>query len=255
MTETILDPEILTPEQITVPAVTNAEEIELLAQRFALEAQMDLQMAQAVTVTDDPSYEQAGQLRIAIDRKRKGGEGVVEIVCTPLYARWKQFRGLLMGPVDTRGAALKILSDKRLAYEREQKAKAEAERRLLEEAARREQERLNKLALERAQRAEARGDTAKAEEILETVPQVPIPVAPIAPPVAKTKGVAKVIYWRAQVVDLKALVTAVAAGEVPLDAILANEAWLNRTANALKHNMRYAGVQVVSEERERSTGR
>lgn len=249
--------EVLDPEttDLPIPAITAANEIEALADRFALEAQTDLRMAEAVQVTDDQSYEQAGQLRVAIDKKRKGGEGIVETVCGPLYAKWKAFRGLLMRPVETRTQALKVLSDKRLAYEREQQRKAEEARRLAEEAARREQERLNRLALERAARAEAKGDMARAEEILESVPQVPIPPPLLEPPVSKTKGVAKVTYYSARVTDLAALVTAVAAGEVPLDAILPNQAWLDRTAKALRQSMKYPGVQVVNEEREKSTGR
>jgi hypothetical protein len=279
MTETtVLEPGILTPDQITVPAITNADEIEALAQRYALEAQTDLNMAQAVQVTDDSSYEQAGALRVAIDKKRKGGEGVVEIVCGPLYTKWKRFRTLLMAPVDTRAQALKVLSDRRLAYERKKQEEAEAERQRLEEAARQEQARLDKLALERAQRAEARGDTAKAEEILATVPQIPIVLTPTEPVVPKTKGIAKNTYWFAEVDgcsgvpyvkaiktpgpardrirrNFAALVTAVAAGEVPLEALLPNESWLGTTVKGLMENMKYSGVRVWSDERERSTGR
>jgi hypothetical protein len=245
--------EILTPDR--VPAVTNVSEIESLAERFSIEAQTDLKMAEAVTVVDDATYEQAGQLRVAIDKKRKGGEGIVSLVCDPLYQKWKSFRALLMNPVETRSQALKILSDKRLTYERAQQAKAEAERKRLEEEARKEQERLNRLALERAQRAENRGDVAQAAEILENVPQVPIPLAPVGPVVAKTKGVAKVTYWSAQVIAFPSLVTAVAAGEVPMDALLPNQAWLNKAASALRANMKYPGVRAVSEEKERGTGR
>lgn len=249
-----LEPEILTPDQIAVPAVSNVAEIEALAQRYAAEAQGDLTMAQAVQVTDGESYEQAGQLRVAIDRKRKGGEGVVELVCGPLYQRWKDFRTLLMAPVTTRVSALKVISDKRLTYEREEQRKADELRREQERLAKEEQDRLTRLAEQRAQRAEAKGDLDKAQEIRETVPQVSLPVV-TAPVVAKTKGVAKTTYWHATVTDLAALVTAVAAGEVPLEAVQANEAWLNKTASALKQSMKYSGVRVTSEERERSTGR
>lgn len=276
-TTQVLDPEIV-EEEITVPVVTHTTEIEELAARYALEAQTDLRMAQAVTVTDDASYEQAGQLRVAIDKKRKGGEGIVEMVCAPLYAKWKAFRGLLMSPVDTRTQALKLLSDKRLAYEREQQRKAEEARRDAEAAARKEQERLNKLALERAARAEARGDVAKAEEILDTVPQVtPQPIAPTFTP-PKSAGIAKSVYWHAEIhgcdglgyvkatksegsaadrirAQFALLVTAVAAGEVPLDALLPNESWLTGTATRLKRAMQYPGVRVWATEQEKSTGR
>jgi hypothetical protein len=259
-----LEPEILTPDQVAVPTITNATEIEALAQRYSLEAQTDLQMAQAVLVTDDASYRRAWGLRVAIEKKRKGGEGVVELVCTPLYQKWKRFRELLVGPVTTRQQAIDLLSARRLAYEKQKEAEAEAERKRLEEAARKEQERLNKLALDRAARAEARGEVARAEAILETVPQVPIPAGPVGPAVQRSKGSAKVRYWHAALAgateaaqreSLKQLVTAVAAGEVPLEAILPNLPWLNKTAKALQRNMKYPGVAVWDDETERSTGR
>lgn len=260
---TVLEPEILSPAEVPVPVVSAATEIEALAARYALEAQGDLRMAEACTVTDDASYEQAGQLRVAIDRKRKGGEGVVELVCGPLYKRWKDFRALLMAPVETRAAALKILSDKRLTYQREQERKAEEARLEAERIALEEQARLNRLAEERARRAEKSGRTALAEEIRENVPQVTAAPVTVAPP-PRTAGVSKVNYWKAELIgatdeakrnSLLQLVTAVAAGEVPLDAVTPNQPWLNKTAAALKMAMKYPGVRVVSTEQERSTGR
>lgn len=252
---TVLELEVLDPEQIALPAITNAAEIEALAQRYLAEAETDLKMAQAVEVCDDAAYEQAGGLRVGIDNKRKGGEKVVEAVCGPLYKRWKEFRAWLQAPVDLRTQAAKVLSDKRLAYERKKQAEADRVRREQEEAARKEQARLDRLAAERAARAEAKGDTEKAEEIRQTVPQVPLPIPSLAPILPKVAGIAKQQYWFAEVTDLPALITAVAAGEVPTEAILANDAWLKKTASALKTAMKYPGVRVWDEWREKGTGR
>ncbi|MFB3816180.1 MAG: hypothetical protein ACE147_00835 [Candidatus Methylomirabilales bacterium] len=317
--------EILTPSDIQVPAITNTAEIEALAQRYAVEAQGDLRLAEACTVTDDASYEQAGQLRVAIDRKKKGGEGVVELVCGPLYQRWKAFRELLTAPVKTREQAVKLLSDKRLAYQREQERKAEEARLEAERRAREEQERLDKLAKDRAEaaerkareeaekaeairreaeaaaarekdaaraaeirrqaeeaavKAEAKAAAAmeKAEAILESVPQVTPQPAMVFNVPQKTAGIAKNVYWHAAIIGTNhgkyadaikgagpmaerarqsflQLVTAVAAGEVPLDALLPNESWLNKTAASLKKAMKYPGVEVWDTEQEKSTGR
>lgn len=246
-----------------VPSVTNQQEIEALASRYDAEAQADLEMVKAVVVDSDAKYEEAGMLRVALDRKRKGGEGVVEVLCGPLYRKWKTWRDLFMKPVNTRTAALKILSDKRLAYQAEQERKAEAARLEAERVAKAEQDRLNKLAEERARRAEKSGRTELAEEIRTNVPVVTPPPVPVAPP-PKTSGVAGITRWSAELIgateeakrnSLLQLVTAVAAGEVPLDAVTPNQPWLNKTAAALKMAMKYPGVRVVSTKQERSTGR
>lgn len=291
----VLDAEIIVPE------VTRQAETSALAKRYTSEAEADLLEAKSIAVTDDAGYEDAGRTRLDIDARRKRAEQIDELVCKPLYDHWKTLKGLFKPSIELRVQAAKILGDKRIAFDRAKQAEAERIRKIQEEAARKEQARLDALALERAEaaerkareeaekaaairrkaeleaaqekdaaraaeilrqaeaaaaKAEAKSDAAaeKASQMLETVPQVVIPMGPayVAP---KTQGIAKQEYFWAEVVDFQALVTAVAAGEVPLDAILPNEAWLTKTAKALQKNMQYPGVAVKSEWRERGTGR
>lgn len=51
--------------------------------------------------------------------------------------------------------------------------------------------------------------------------------------------------WSAEVVDLMALVKAVASGKVPLTAIEANMTFLNGQARALKNLLAYDGVRAI----------
>lgn len=250
MTEaTVLDPEVIPPD------VTRKAETQALAQRYSSEADADLALARDVLVEDDPSYVKAGELRLWIDERRKRAEANEELVCKPLWDHWKFLKGLFRPAIEKRVEACNVLSKERLAYDKKKQAEADRIRREQEEAARKEQTRLDKLAEEKAKRAEAKGDTERAEEIRQTVPQVPLPIRVVGPILPKVAGIAKQQYWFAEVTDLPALVTAAAAGEVPMEAIVANDAWLKKTASALKAAMKYPGVRVWPEWREKGTGR
>lgn len=155
------------------------------------------------------------------------------------------------------------------AYEQEQ----ERRRREAEEAARREQERLEREERERAAAEEARlrreaedrqladaaaaeaaGDTATARRIIEapvaapTVTPAPVFVPPAPVAVApRVDGVSFRVNWRAEIVDLKALVQAVAAGRAPAALVKADEVALNGMARSLKGAMQVPGVRVVNQ--------
>lgn len=241
--------------EVVAPEVTRTTETTALAVRYAERAQAALQMAEGFAVVDEATYVEAGALRIECDRHRKLADAVLGTVTDGIYREWKRLRGLFAPPVDIWTNAAALYSRKRLVFERAKQA--EADRLLAEQQrlAREEQARLDRLAEEKAKRAEAKGYLERAQEIRETTPQVSIPVESKEPVTPKVKGIAKTTYWFAKTTDLAALVTAVAAGEVPLDAVTANESWLKKTANALKKNMKYPGVHVWSEDHEKGTGR
>ena len=248
------DPVVLEPEVIP-PDVTRKAETQALAARYNSQADADLLMAKSVLVTTDDEYVVAGELRLRIDADRKKAEQIEELVTKPLWDHWKFLKGLFKPSIEKRTEACGILSRQRLVYDKKKQYEADQIHREHEEAARKEQARLDKLAEEKARRAEAKGDTERAEEIRQTVPQVPLPIPSAAPILPRVSGIAKQQYFHAKVTDLAALVTAVAAGEVPMEAILANEPWLNKTAGALKASMKYPGVQVWDEWKEKGTGR
>jgi len=69
------------------------------------------------------------------------------------------------------------------------------------------------------------------------------PVAAVAEPV-KVEGVSYRSTWSARVVDLAALVKAVAEGRAEIGLVMANETALNGLARALKNSMSVPGVIV-----------
>ena len=227
----------------------------LVATRYATAADALLAKYQGFKVTTDDGWTQAGEEQKQLREQLKSAEEQRDSWVRPLNLQVKRVNDLFRRPKEVLEQVINILSRARLTYEAKKQAEADRIRREQEETARREQARLDKLAEEKAKRAEAKGDVEKAEEIRQTVPQVPLPIPSVAPVLLKVAGIAKQQYWFAEVTDLPALITAVAAGEVPMEAVLGNDAWLKKTASALKTAMKYPGVRVWDEWREKGTGR
>lgn len=126
----------------------------------------------------------------------------------------------------------------RLAKEAAAKAKKEAEERALADA----------VALEEA------GFKEEATKVLQEAPAAapipaPVPVAQIVQPrtVPKGFGAATKTTWKAQVTDMRALLTAILAGQVPMGAVAANESFLNAQAKLLQKEMAWPGVRAWEE--------
>jgi hypothetical protein len=99
--------------------------------------------------------------------------------------------------------------------------------------------------LAEAAAAEAAGETAIAEAIMDLPVEAPRVVLP--PSVPKVEGLReRPEYWSAEVYSLKMLVQAVAEGKVPMQAIQANETFLNAQARSMKSTLAYPGVKAVS---------
>jgi hypothetical protein len=131
--------------------------------------------------------------------------------------------------------------------EREAAALAAAEQRRLQTEA--EDRRLQEAA-----QLEAAGDRAGAERLIAAPVAAPLvspaPVFAPRPPVAappKVEGVSFRDAYHAEVVDLMALVKAVAAGQAPLTLLQVNTTALNGLARSLKGALVIPGVKVVSD--------
>jgi hypothetical protein len=133
----------------------------------------------------------------------------------------------------------------------------EAERRRLEEEARRkalaEQKRLENLALANAARAEAAGHVEKADEVLANVPIVPLPV--VAPLIPEAKGSYSTKRWKARLdpsmapeAALSVLARAVVTGQATSNLLLLNEVAANKLAGALGGQMQIPGLQAYQAE-------
>lgn len=137
--------------------------------------------------------------------------------------------------------ARKELKQKCIGFDTEQERLRREEQRRLEEEARKQAEDEQ---ISAAIAAEAEGDTASAQAIIDEpvyVPPVSVPKAPVQP----SRLTAGRSVWSAEVLNLMELVKAVATGTAPITFILANEVALNQTARAMKSAMKVPGVRAV----------
>jgi hypothetical protein len=175
----------------------------------------------------------------------KEAEEFYEPEVKQLYRLWKdktEERALIVNPAE----AIKSLAQRlTAAYQQEQERLRLEEQRRLEEEARKQAEE-ETLAAARALELEGRHE--EAEALVESPYQAaPVVVTSFVPKVAGVSSKPR-DNWQVEVTDLKLLVKAVAAGKVPIQAIQANESWLNKMASVMKQEMTrtYPGIRVVN---------
>lgn len=131
-----------------------------------------------------------------------------------------------------------LVKKKMLIFKSEEdKKRREYEEKLAEEARQKElkeKQRLEKQAL----KAEAKGDTERAEELREKKEEVFVP-APIIPEAEKTEGISTKIIWKARIID---------ESLVPREYMLVDLIKLSKLARAVHNTMKIPGVEFYSEE-------
>lgn len=203
-----------------------------------------------VEVKDAASFEQASRvmkLIVDVEKKVKDYWGPIK---DSAHKTWKGLVAKESEMLDPLAAAKdkQRLSAKTWADEEERKRKAEEAR--LQEIARKQAE---DAALAAAAEAEASGDTATAEQIIQAPVEVPQVTAPRSVPSGHGRLLTK--YYSAELVgvtedaklaSLKLLVTAIAAGKVPLHAVQLNNSFANGQAKQFKTTaaLNWPGVQV-----------
>ena len=198
------------------------------------------QKAALVKITDQPSYNSASALLL---------EQII-----PFRKRWAEY----WNPLKTAAwEAHKAI----MAKFNEGDAPAEQAERIVKAAIRdwdveqqRIQERLQREAQEAAEKAAQEEKLAAAiaaeksgasKEEVDDIFTAPVAVvaAPVAPTYQRAAGISKMRdNWSAELVDMKALVKAVAAGKVSYEYLLPNQVALNARAKADKSTMNIPGV-------------
>ena len=202
-----------------------------------------LEQAQAIEITDNDVYLIANDLDAGLTALER------EIIATFAEPKKKAHEAhKSVVAVETRALspikqARAYLSPKIIGWRREQERKRlELQRKLDEEARKREEEER----LAQAVALEAEGMKEEAEAVISEPIIAPPVMAPQLTP--KVQGMSVRETWSAEVTDLKALVSAVAAGRVPIQALSANQVFLNQQARAMKRDLNYPGVRAVSDE-------
>lgn len=198
--------------------------------------------ARALVIASDPDYQAACLfLRERIKAVLREADAAFDPIIKAAHTTHREAVAQKARVVAPTLEAERIAKAAISGYLREQERLRLAEHRAAQERARALAE---TEALERAAHAERLGKVDKAIAILEAPLRVP-PVVP-ATPAPKAAGVSIRETWRAEVVDLGALVGAVAADPSKLNLLLPNMPALNALARALKANLILPGVDAVS---------
>lgn len=222
--------------------------------------------AKALQITDAASFTEAGDFLQAMKDKAHQIEDFFRGDIERAYAAWKGLttkRASFLGPLDE---AIAIVSGRYAKYARDEKLKAEREKREHEEAIKQqEQERLRAEAealkiealrlSQEALNAESRDESVllesaaddarrEADQLRVEALTVEAPVLPLRPSVEPPKGVTVRSNWTFELTSFDDLIKAVMAGKVSREALLPNEVYLRSRARADKGTCQIPGIRV-----------
>ena len=144
-----------------------------------------------------------------------------------------------------------IVNREIMRFDAEDRKRREEEQRIAEAKARKEAE---EAALRAAAEAEAAGEQEEAAAIIQEAIVAPVFV-PAPPPSPKLAGTTEYTTWKCEVMDLKALVLAIASGKAPLTYVEANMTAIGATVRAQKTSFSCPGIKAWPETNRKVTGR
>lgn len=225
-------------------ATLSTDQAEVAVQHEEITIKALLSQVPLAPLATQDDYEYVGSLSTQIAGRMKAIEAERVEMKKPALELGRKIDALFNRPLEALKAGKSAVDKLLTGYRQEQARQAAIEQERINAAIRKEEERLRKLAEAKAVRAEAKGDTERADAIRESVPSIPVPIVQAEPP--KLAGVSFRTDWKAEVVSLMDLAKAVVAGQIPAEAIMGNEKYISQTARALKSSMRWPGVRVWS---------
>ena len=199
------------------------------------------EQARGFIVTSNEQYAKGEEFMATCKTLETDIHNTFDPICDKAFQAHKEAVAQRKKYLDPLEEGRKILKQKMIAYQNEcERIRREEQRRLEAEARKRAEEDALALAAE----AEAEGDSEAAEAII----AAPLDVAPVmaqkvAP--APSRLTAGRSVWSAELVNMQALVKAVAEGKQPITLLLPNQVALNKLASALKQSMNVPGVKAV----------
>lgn len=156
-------------------------------------------------------------------------------ITQPLDSAKAKIMDMFRIPLNALTNAESIIKRAMLSWQQKQEQIRRTEEARLAEIQRKEAEKLAK----RAEEAEAKGKTEKAEELRQQAQEKEIFVPTVASTVEKIKGISTRTYWRYRVTN-EAL--------IPRDYLIPNHEKLAAIAEATKGTLKVEGVEFYSEE-------
>jgi hypothetical protein len=210
------------------------------AEAAATNTELVLRQAEALTITSDADFQDAAVTLREIASRLKDIDEERRRLTQPLDESKRRIMDLFRPALEQLDRAQRLVKACIADWTQQQ----ERARRLREaeeaEAARKRAAQLQA----QAERAAAAGHHEKAAALEGAADNI---TPPEIPEPAKAPGVSTRESWSAKVVDVVALIQAVAAGTVPAEALSVDMTFLNRMARALKGSLNYPGVEAVKE--------
>lgn len=223
---------------------------EVVPTRTQKEIQSVVQQSQGIIIVSNETYIQAGEQRQVIKGLLKRIDDLMDPVVKAAHEAHKVAVNQKKSVAQPLMDADLLLMRSRLKWEGEVERKRIAEEnRLRQEAEERERDRQ----LAEAARLAESGDVAAASELLDEPLEIK-EVVKVESSLPSMAGFSGRTTWRAEVVDLKALVKAVAEGRAPIECLEANQVFLNRQATAFRGALQIDGVRAVSNKSETVRG-
>lgn len=210
------------------------------ARQLAIEAAEHLRHAESLEIRTVTEYETAGQLIPPLGKLRRELMNERLSQTRPIDAQKSAIMEAYREAEAPMIAAENLVKKAMLAWRRREEERAAEERRRAEAEAERERQRLERL----ADKAEARGDVAKAEQFEQRADAV-VATAAVAD-VPKVDGTAIRKSWHFEVVD---------AAAIPRNYLVPDEKAIARVVTALKDRTEIPGIRVWCEESIGRTGR
>lgn len=202
-------------------------------------AENALLVAKSLVITTPDQLDYAAVQLKAVKAKYNELEATRKSMTAPIDQAKKRIMDFFRAPLGFLEDAERILKNAIATYQREQEIARQKLEAQMQERQRKEREKLE----QRAENAEAKGQTEKAAALRDTAASVPTPVlAPMSAPA----GVSTRDNWKAEVFDKAMLLAAVLDGVVPGEAILINEQYLNARARVDKAGLKIPGVKAVN---------
>jgi hypothetical protein len=240
MTKTIVQKTVST-ELVIIPDTKKIDQKAMSAIEFSNE----------ISIVNNELYEIAAEYLLGLKSLENEIEETFDPVIKSTHSAWKSALAAKAKHFEPVEAAVKIIKAKMGTYQ------VEAEKR-----ARLEQEEFKRQALEedekdRAARAESLIASGRPEEallLLEGESEAP-PVVLQSSGAPRAEGIQTREVWKGEVVDLEALVKAVAAGTAPIALLEPCQSKINGMVKMLGKELKIPGIRVYSEKVIAVTGR
>jgi len=220
----------------TIDVTPEAEEVAALALPIP-------DQAKALVIRDDASLRNGNEILLTIKDLRKKIADTFGPICAAAFAAHKTAvkaqkdaeAPLIEAETIIKPSIARYMSEvERKRREEESRIRKEMERQAEEEA------------LDAAIEAEAEGASPEDVQAIVDAPVfIPPPIAPAGP---KLEGISIRKVTKFRVVDMKALVQAIARGQVTIAAVMSNDTVIGAQARSLKTSLRWPGVEVWEED-------